>query len=299
MKRHEGAQPMLDQTQINTAYRAIFRTDPNQAQTDLYTGFATFDEAVDSMETAAVDTQRAVTFYQTYFDRLPDDPGLDFWTGVIRDNPTTFGNNPVGNAALAEQFFSAGEFTTLYGSLTTEQTVAALYQNVLGRTPDAPGLAFWINAVNTDNGFGLQELGREFAISPETGTTFDPLIDSYLTALGKGEALPGTDIFDFRSGVSGSTINLTPAQDNFTGTPDDDQFVAVLDGFGTGTTLTANDTIDGGAGTDRLSITDTGFSFLPGFAISNVENFFNRSGPTARQTRPSARSTSRTSAPAR
>ena len=266
---------MLDQAQVNTAYRAIFRVEPNEAQSGFFADFPTLDASIGAMETAAVDTQRAVTFYQTYFDRLPDDAGLDFWTGVIRDNPDAFGDNPAGNQALALEFFNAGEFTALYGSLTTEQTVSALYTNVLGRNADDEGLAFWISVVNEDNGFGLQELGREFAVAPETETTFDPLIEAYLTALGNGDTLPGTDIFDFEE-TSGTTLNLTTQQDSLVGTDENDVFNAVFDGFGGDTTLTAADMIDGGAGADRLNILDNGFSNLPGFAISNVENFFIR-----------------------
>lgn len=268
---------MLDQTNVATALREVFRVEATQSQIDFYSnGFATLDAAVESMATSAVSTQRATKFYQVYFDRLPDGPGLDFWTGIVRDDPN-FADTPAGNQALADQFFTSGEFNTIYGGLTTEQAVAALYQNVLGRTPDTPGLNFWIGVVNdTTNDFNLDDLGLAFATADETNATFEPLLVSYLTTLGTGDPLPGTDIFDFATTSSGSTFNLTTGIDNLTGTADDDTFNAVFDPGGSNDTLNLGDNLNGGAGIDSLNVISGLSGTLPATTITNIENFFIR-----------------------
>ena len=75
----------------------------------------------------------------------------------------------------ASQFFSeSDEFRNRYGSLDDGQFVDLVYQNVLGRSPDANGRSHWVNALASGrNGRGSVMIG--FSESPEyvgkTGTT--------------------------------------------------------------------------------------------------------------------------------
>lgn len=70
------------------------------------------------------------------------------------------------------------------------------------------------------------------------------------------------------SGTVGETFTLTTAPDNIIGTENDDTINGVN---GTEDTFTISDTIDGGAGTDTLSlIVDTGGS-VPAATVTNVE----------------------------
>ena len=73
--------------------------------------------------------------YFAYFLRIPDYVGLDFWIRYRR----------AGNSleSISDFFSQSGEFQSRYGSLDNGQFVTLVYNNVLGRAPDAPGYAFW------------------------------------------------------------------------------------------------------------------------------------------------------------
>jgi uncharacterized delta-60 repeat protein len=77
-----------------------------------------------------------VRLYFATFLRVPDYNGLTFNAGLVR-------NGTVTAAQLADFFVAGPEFTATYGSLDNAQFVTLLYQNVLGRAPDAAGLAGW------------------------------------------------------------------------------------------------------------------------------------------------------------
>ena len=73
--------------------------------------------------------------YFAYFLRIPDYPGLNFWIGHYR----------AGNSleSISGFFATSPEFASTYGALDNGQFVTLVYQNVLGRAPDAGGFAFW------------------------------------------------------------------------------------------------------------------------------------------------------------
>jgi hypothetical protein len=79
--------------------------------------------------------------YFAYFLRIPDYPGLQFWISQYR------GGTPL--AVISQNFATSAEFGARYGSLSNAQFVAQVYQNVLGRLPDAPGLAFWVGQLDS------------------------------------------------------------------------------------------------------------------------------------------------------
>ncbi len=185
-------------------YRGITRAEPSPADIQTYAAAESETAAIEAIiRDQGAETLRVVTFYQIYYNRLPDLPGLDFWTGVARA--------PAGisDAALAGAFFGAGEFETIYGGRETEDAVRLIYENVLGREADIPGLEFWTNAVlDPDNNFGLRELGLAFATASETQTTFAPLLDDYLTDLAEVDTAPAS-LFSYtdKDGGGGTRFN--------------------------------------------------------------------------------------------
>jgi hypothetical protein len=81
--------------------------------------------------------------YLATFRRLPDTPGLRFW---VRTYQST------GNlAAVADQFAGSAEFSVTYGLLNNFDFVGLLYRNVLNRTPDPGGNAFWLAQLSTQS----------------------------------------------------------------------------------------------------------------------------------------------------
>lgn len=95
--------------------------------------------------------------YQVAFNRAPDPYGLNFWIDQLHGGTTL--------AAVAGGFARSGEFGGLYGGMDNTGFVTALYQNMLGRAPDAPGLAFWTG--NLANGAGRDSVLLGFSESPE------------------------------------------------------------------------------------------------------------------------------------
>jgi uncharacterized delta-60 repeat protein len=74
--------------------------------------------------------------YFAYFLRVPDYDGLNYWIGRYRGGDSLEG---------ISNFFAGGaEFVNTYGALSNAAFVDRVYQNVLGRAPDAGGRAFWI-----------------------------------------------------------------------------------------------------------------------------------------------------------
>ena len=88
---------------------------------------------------------QAYRLYQAAFDRVPDEGGVGFWMYYI-DRGFAIG-------LVAAEFIKSPEFTSLYGpSITNDQFIQLLYQNVLNRDPDADGYAFWKSAMANEGG---------------------------------------------------------------------------------------------------------------------------------------------------
>lgn len=81
--------------------------------------------------------------YVAYFNRAPDTVGLYFWADKLAEGATM--------NQIAELFFDQAETRKLYPNPSdTDAFVTSVYSNVLGRTPDAGGYAFWVNELNTN-----------------------------------------------------------------------------------------------------------------------------------------------------
>lgn len=88
------------------------------------------------------DAGQAYRLYHAALDRAPDLDGLNFWIGA-RDGGATL-------HAIADGFIQSTEFATRFGTnLSNDAFVTALYENTLGRAPDAEGLAFWTHTMDT------------------------------------------------------------------------------------------------------------------------------------------------------
>jgi hypothetical protein len=68
-------------------------------------------------------------------------------------------------AEISQAFALSPEFAQRYGALTNSQFVSLVYQNVLGRAPDAGGLAFWTGRLGA--GMTRGDMMAAFSESPE------------------------------------------------------------------------------------------------------------------------------------
>lgn len=81
-------------------------------------------------------TGQVYRLYRATLGREPDSPGLAGWTERLSDGG-------IALAKAAEGFVLSPEFQGRYAGQDTHGFVTLLYRNVLGREPDAVGLAGW------------------------------------------------------------------------------------------------------------------------------------------------------------
>ncbi len=97
--------------------------------------------------------------YQAAFDRMPDTAGFLYWGNAVSANEYTA-------LQVADIFMASAEFTAKFGANPSNDAyVTELYTNVLGRAPDAAGLAYWEGQANS--GMAHDQLLVAFATSAE------------------------------------------------------------------------------------------------------------------------------------
>lgn len=92
----------------------------------------------------AIDGQ-VVRIYSAMLGRTPDAGGFAFWVDAR--------NSGMSLARMIEMFADSPEFKTTFGDRmaedSNEEWVDFVYAEIMGRTPDAGGRAFWINMLET------------------------------------------------------------------------------------------------------------------------------------------------------
>lgn len=85
---------------------------------------------------------QAYRLYQAAFDRAPDEPGFGFWIAAL--------DAGVGLRHVAQDFVTSPEFGALYGNGADHLAIlTGFYAHVLHRAPDAGGLAFWLDVLDS------------------------------------------------------------------------------------------------------------------------------------------------------
>ena len=260
-------------SQINAIYQAVqYRTGPTADVTvynaSLQSGALTLAQvqaAVISDPYTVNNVNPVIREYQAAFGRVPDQAGAAFWVGQVAANPTA------ALAALGTTFANSAEFNARFGAnattVATPSVVTALYTNVLGRTPDAAGLAFW-----QASGLTAAQLLNAFAGSPEFVANAAPSVTTFQQAEIAGNA-PTTGSLFGTGGivVPGSNFTLTTGVDNISGTAGNDTVIAD-NTDATKKQLSVADTINGGAGTDTLKVfLDTAATTVPTATLSSIE----------------------------
>ncbi|MFN8017648.1 MAG: DUF4214 domain-containing protein [Acidimicrobiales bacterium] len=122
--------------------------------------------------------------YTAYFKRLPDTAGFEYWRkklegGMYLDQ-------------VSAKFAASSEFKTKYGNTTNSQYVTLVYNNVLGRDPDATGLSFWVKKL--EGGMSRGTVMTNFSESSEGKRKFRPWVDTVLVSMGLLGAIPPTNL---------------------------------------------------------------------------------------------------------
>ncbi|MFA5427170.1 MAG: DUF4214 domain-containing protein [Sulfurimonas sp.] len=84
-----------------------------------------------------VQTQ-VIEVYIAAFNRAPDAAGLEYWANHILEDDWSI-------SQVSESMFLSSEVALTYpASMSNEEFLIAIYNNVLGRSPDSAGLAYWL-----------------------------------------------------------------------------------------------------------------------------------------------------------
>jgi Ca2+-binding RTX toxin-like protein len=233
--------------------------------------------------TVAMRTQVS-QLYVSLFGRAPDGEGLGYWVGQLAGGKTV--------AQVAQDMFNVTAARAYYPSfMTNDEIVAAFYVNVLGRTADAEGQAYWVgkmNATGATKGSVIADMIN--AVTSYTGTDAAGVKSKALfankvevaqyygekngTVAGATTALAGVTevaatVTTAKAAVDaganpGQTFMLTASANNFAGTLGDDYFDGSLGGAGGNlATLNSVDVLNGAGGTDTLTATLTGGTTTP------------------------------------
>ena len=106
---------------------------------------------------------KAYRIYQAAFDRDPmadDTAGLGYWISQI--------DGGMDVEEVAARFIDSPEFRAVYGANADNATfLTRLYENVLDRTPDGDGYAWWLKELNTNPDRDWVKVLAEFSESNE------------------------------------------------------------------------------------------------------------------------------------
>lgn len=119
----------------------------------------------------------AYRIYKAAFNRDPmngDKSGLGYWIGQM--------DRGMNLQEVSARFIDSNEFRSLYGSNPSNADfLTKVYQNVLGRQPEAEGYNWWLNQLNTNPEKTKSKVLSDFAESPENQTGVLSLIGSGIT----------------------------------------------------------------------------------------------------------------------
>ncbi|MBP0437084.1 DUF4214 domain-containing protein [Tianweitania sediminis] len=131
---------------INTLYANLLGRPSDAAGVDYWidqveSGAVSLAQVVAAFAASVEARQDIVPIVQLYysaFGRAPDAAGLRYWVDARRDG--------MSMEDIARAFSASAEFSGQYeDDAASAVFVAAIYQNALGRAPDAEGLAYWTN----------------------------------------------------------------------------------------------------------------------------------------------------------
>ncbi|MBN9889838.1 DUF4214 domain-containing protein [Salipiger abyssi] len=121
--------------------------------------------------------------YQVTLERAPDLKGFMNWSARL-------GTGMSFDDAIAG-FVKSPEFQDTYGDVDNAGFVTLLYNNALGREPDAQGLARWTGEL--DRGTPKETVVRGFVQSPELIQNTEAALEDWVRAQGRDDVLDAGD----------------------------------------------------------------------------------------------------------
>jgi len=128
--------------------------------------------------------------YLAAFHRTADYAGLNYWVNAEHMGMSL--------PSVANYVATSPEFVSMYGNLDLVGFVTRLYQNVLGRLPDAGGLAYWLGSLQQGLSKGGALLG--FSDSAEYQAQTAPTVNATLGYIGMLRRSPDASGLSFWAG---------------------------------------------------------------------------------------------------
>lgn len=132
-----------------------------------------------------------VRLYFAYFQRIPDYAGLQYWIGAMYPQGEPSG---LSLQSVSQAFAASPEFERSYGALGEVDFVRLVYQNVLGREPDAAGQAHWVGQLQ--RGLSRGALMLQFSESAEYQVFHQGSTEVVMTYVGLLRRAPEQTGFD-------------------------------------------------------------------------------------------------------
>lgn len=232
-------------------------------------GFAASTESI-NLFGGLPSAQKISAIYLNLFNRLPESTGLSYWMNQLDSGAITQAQAAweILNQAGAGDATSVANKLAMAKVFTAQIDTTAEIAGYNGAQPAAYGRAYLAGVDATPGSVSNATTALNNSVADATGVR-----PTTPTAPTTPSAPTGDTVFTF-----------TTATDNFTGGPGNDTFVGVIDTTTPANSTVSNlDSIDGGKGTDTLSITVTGASnaSLPSLKISNVEKLLVRDQNTS------------------
>ena len=109
-----------------------------------------FSASLDPSGYASDPSMEIGLLYDGVLGRAPDAGGLNYWTGQLQSGADSL-------TQVAAGFMASPEFQQHYGAPDPTGLVTELYQNALGRAPDASGAAYWESQPAVNAAVGISE----------------------------------------------------------------------------------------------------------------------------------------------
>jgi C1A family cysteine protease len=114
-----------------------------------------FATLINSHASAAPVEQSIIGLYIAYYNRAPDQGGLNYWIDQAHLN-----GNSAALLSISNSFKNNEKFAEDYPAhLSNSQFITKIYNNILNRTPDTDGLNYWVSQLNA----GLEK--HEFIVT--------------------------------------------------------------------------------------------------------------------------------------
>ena len=139
----------------------------------------------------ATTEQKIAGLYVAFFNRAPDYAGLTYWNNRAAEAEASGNSSADILKELASGFSWHPVFIEMYGSLTNQEFVEAIYKNVLGKEGDAEGIAYWTGELdkhdlNENDGLNRPDMVATFVDASLslniTKENFPSLSDADITA---------------------------------------------------------------------------------------------------------------------